>query len=635
MQEEIMVRVIAARLGACMVVLWMLLGAVNTHADSPRDNLVTFADGQPCYYRNAFFNKNVQAVVQNNQAGQQVNQYGTFLALVPPITSIRMVSYPVGYSGPILTPGYQFSAGCENQSTTAFTPWSPDPRIHAALVFANKTPKLSKFTVRVNGAQVVKVPAGSTVDLVTTATDPDGDTLQYTWRAASGNIVSNGTSARWTLPNHGGLQFAYVLVNDGRGGYVEGGITVSTDSGVVVNGNNPASIPLGTALKTIGQHFAEPSIGVESGDHFLTFFSTKSQAAFNGQGADSALGACRYYEAIRAVAGCGPNGELLGQAENFRQWRIRWKLMPSDPPHASAIYTNVTDLNLERDMHVSRYSTDGTAYYVCNYPRSATGLNNVKNNENLVACVAMEYSITPGVNRDANGVEQKFIKFLTFGPGGDLISSVNLDTRGEKYMPGVCVACHGAKNFVRFSELLGASSPVLESQFLPFDLNNFRFAAAPAALTRAAQEVTFHYMNNRMLDGANPAITETIQGYYAKNGATFDSAYVPPGWATHPGLYKYVVREYCRGCHVALTPSFSSVFEFAQYSSKIASHVCGVYAPNETEPRKLWSMPNSKVTFDRFWRDSGAHATLDSFLRSVSAIPPGATGCDTFIPGYF
>ncbi len=614
-----MVRVIAARLGACLFVLWALIGAVNTHAVSPRANLVTFADGQPCYYRNAFFNKNVQAVVQNDAAGQQVNQYGTFLA-------------------PALSPRYYslLTADCAGQFTSALAPWSWDLQIHSPLVFANSTPKLSSFTVRVNGAQVVKVPAGSTVDLVTSATDPDGDTLQYTWRAASGTIVSNGTSARWNMPNHGGLQFAYVLVSDGRGGYVEGGITVSTDSGIVVKGSNPASIPLGSAFKSAQRRFVEPSIGVESGDHFLTFFSTKSQAAFNGPGADSAMGACRYYEAIRAVASCGPNGELLGKTENFTQWRIRWKLMPSDPPHTSAIYANVIDLDLERDMHVSRYSTDGTAYYVCNYPRSA-GFSNVKNNENLVACVAMEYSITPGVNRDANGVEQKFIKFLTFGPGGDLISSVNLDTRGEKYMPGVCVACHGAKNFVRFSELPGASSPVLESQFLPFDLNNFKFAAAPAALSRAAQEVNFHYMNNRMLDGANPAITETIQGFYAKNGATFDGAYVPPGWATHPVLYKTVVREYCRSCHVALTPSFSSVFEFAQYSPKIASHVCGYYGPDETEPRKLWSMPNSKVTFDRFWKDidqvslATAAGRLAGFLRSVSAIPPGV-GC--FEPRY-
>src|ERR1019366_5979951 len=106
-----------------------------------------------------------------------------------------------------------------------------------------------------------------------------------------------------------------------------------------------------------------------------------------------------------------------------------------------------------------------------------------------VACVAMESTPSPGVNGGA-----PFTKFFVFGPDGSLRMSINLDTRGEKYMPGACVACHGglAQNG-RFPEQ-GSPSAYLGSGFLPFDTGNYQFASA-ASLSEAAQSDSIFALN--------------------------------------------------------------------------------------------------------------------------------------------
>ncbi len=616
-----MFRILAARARASALAVLPLFGSVGLHAQTVINQQVgvanlTFNNGEPCYYRNAFFNKNVQAVVQNDQAGQQINQYGYYTAVTLPAKQNFATAPGLDY--------YLFSDNCDGRTTSA---WVAMPTgqvgVPDQMYFNNTPPTNVNLRVQVKGADVLAAAPGTTVDLVASASDVDRDPLKYTWRVASGSIVATGARARWTLPPNGGTQFAYVLVSDGWGGYREAGVTISTDTTAAVSGSKPAAIvpaPRGTNAWLVGT----PSNTVRSGDHFLTFFSTKNKASFNGPGADSALGACRYYEAIRAVAGCGPNGELLNPTENFDQWKQRWAFGTASAA-LTATYTNAVDLNLERDMHASGTS-QGMAYYVCNYPvNPALPFDNVLNRKNLVACVAMEYSATPGLNLNGGGIAQPYVKFLTFAPSGTLIASVNLDARGEKYMPGACVVCHGASGYSRYSEVPGGSSPAMEAQFLPFDLNNFKFAANTGPLSQAGQEANFANLNGFIAYGpgassARPALKELIAGWYNNVSNTFNNLFVPPGWVGHEALYNDVVKENCRSCHVAMPAAFDSYGSFAAYSPLIASHVCG-YKANELNPRKLWSMPNAKVTFDKFWKNPVAVATLQTHLRSVAALP--------------
>ena len=63
---------------------------------------------------------------------------------------------------------------------------------------------------------------GTTVQVSATATDPDGDQLHYRWAATEG-VINNvdAPNTTWTVPPGSGLQFAYVLVSDEKGGYTE------------------------------------------------------------------------------------------------------------------------------------------------------------------------------------------------------------------------------------------------------------------------------------------------------------------------------------------------------------------------------------------------------------------------------
>lgn len=611
-----MFRTASSRRLVIPAMLWLTLASTAPQAQTviTQPSRVTFTNGEPCHYRNAFFDKNVQTDVKNGALSLENNQYGSYRSNVN--TAV------IGQ--------YWFAAGCENQLTVKQFIYIPGVSTtdHPAIVLPNTPPTIASLKAQLNGVDVVAVTPGTTVDLVSSASDVNGDTLQYTWRAASGTIVSNGTSARWQLPvdrTNIGAQFAYLLVNDGKGGYREAGVVVSTapTASFATSKVNivPAPKPAATAV-------VKPSDHVRSGDHFLTFFSTKIRDAYDKLGADSEMGACRYYASFGAIAGCGPNGEMLGQKENFSQWRVRWQLSPSDA-HPRATYANTRDLYLERDMHGTTTAA-GTAFYVCNYPfeDDQTTFSNVKQGKNLVACVAMEYSTTIGVN---GGLP--FTKFLTFGPSGDLIASVNLDKRGEKYLPGACVVCHGAVTGSyakdgRFSEIPGVSSPAMGAQFLPFDLNNFTFTDGstlknPAPGTNPL-EAPLRDLNKLVLNTSpTPAIVEVVNGWYPTPTSNFNDAFVPSGWAKDvksKALYTSVVKDFCRTCHVAIFPSLNSLVDFNNYKKTIASHVCG-RGNAEPEPRTRWSMPNSKVTFDDFWENKAARLALQSHLRSVAAIP--------------
>jgi hypothetical protein len=93
----------------------------------------------------------------------------------------------------------------------------------------------------------------------------------------------------------------------------------------------------------------------------------------------------------------------------------------------------------------------------------------------------MEYTPVTGANGG-----QPMTKFFTFGPDETLLLSINLDGRGEKFMPGSCVACHGGTTYNgRFPEQ-STASPFLGARFLPFDTGNYLFSSK-SSLSEAAQ----------------------------------------------------------------------------------------------------------------------------------------------------
>jgi hypothetical protein len=394
---------------------------------------------------------------------------------------------------------------------------------------------------------------------------------------------------------------------------------------------------------------------------------TNNRFALMAKGVDNRGSACEYYKAIRAVgenADC--NQDDLDSPINFSEWKTRNGLAvdplacnPSTSPLASgevcAFYLNAVDLNLGRAMHGISNKVAGqdprdlkVAYYVCNY---AT-LEQTISNTNLKACVAMDYSaVAPDVN---NG--DPFIKFYVFDNGGNLITAADLDFQGPKFVPGLCVSCHGAHKddppefyyspFPRggadVTQPLGRSSLAnINAHFLPFDLDNFEFLQMPG-LTRPDQEDDFKRLNEFILHTNDmptpttppfapvpPAVTELIQNWYTGGRPDQNRAFIPPGWsAKTPGvpptaeaLYSSVVKPSCRTCHSVMYESinWNTFGKFFGLRTSIKNTVCG------TPPAQDPYMPNAEVTLNRFWLSEDLpeeEQRQPSILRNFLQITP-------------
>jgi hypothetical protein len=337
------------------------------------------------------------------------------------------------------------------------------------------------------------------------------------------------------------------------------------------------------------------------------------------KGTDTARSACMYYRSIGAVSGCDAQGRLQNPI-SFDDWKKHHQFAPyaNGNSEVAATYINQRDLNLVRRMFATRVSDTQVAFYVCNNPgpetRSQAEVDDVIRfglaNERRVACVAMEWSVTPGVNGDA-----PFTKFLTFGPDGSLIPSVNLDGRGEKFMPGACIACHGGAQIGgRFPES-GNPSPFLGSRFLGFDTGNYRFSTQ-AELTEPRQSDALRELNRLVLHteggaGSTTATANLIKGWYADGTSTLNKAYVPgdptrtEGWhetSEKAAFYRGVVATSCRTCHSALG-SGEARFDWdsrptsftGAVGSTVQRHVCGGTADLAING----SMPNALASLDR------------------------------------
>jgi len=125
------------------------------------------------------------------------------------------------------------------------------------------------------------------------------------------------------------------------------------------------------------------------------------------------MGACRYYAAIGAVRGCTSNGDLINPI-NYLDWQRAVKIgsfATAGGKTFSASYINKVDLNLARVHESITYGPNQTAAVVCNHlgakdfftPMQSdidTAVLNAANNKDLVACVAMDYMVSPGVNNN-------------------------------------------------------------------------------------------------------------------------------------------------------------------------------------------------------------------------------------------
>lgn len=424
--------------------------------------------------------------------------------------------------------------------------------------------------------------------------------------------------------------------------------------------NNPAAAPVATS----------------GPDSFLTFPNPQSSPAIN-----SPTYALAYYNAI----------DPLNAKDTLSKWKTANGFgNAATGAEISAVFGDVRDLGYGRYVH-GRKNTDGTyAFMVENY-LVGPAANYSYSSLNLDAAVAqdqrwhvntngIEVSPGPGCTTplpNALPSCQMFVKFYSFNPvTGARLLQANLDGRGDKAMPGVCMNCHGGRGdallpatateiYGQFPIVGNPASGVrgdLKAKLHFFEPDTFSYSTLPA-FTRANQEAAIKTMNKWVLctyplptaasavpvafaeDVCRPiakanewqgASADIIKAGY-NNGqlpvavsgvlvdgmpsATFVDTYVPNSWAANgqTSLYQNVVKPTCRVCHLLRGVSAQSNIDFATYAGfqgyadRIKEHVID-----------QGDMPLSKVLYTRYWATPSMYQTLGAFLQASNPVAASA-----------
>jgi len=137
------------------------------------------------------------------------------------------------------------------------------------------------ITVRSNQRPVINsikaepsklIPSGvSTITCL--ASDPDGDTLVYSWSATSGSISGVGNIVTWKAPNIDGKFVINVVVDDGKGGIVKGECPITVETPQLTVTLKPVSGESGSI--SFAGDLATASIVGDNADNkgWRTFFS--------------------------------------------------------------------------------------------------------------------------------------------------------------------------------------------------------------------------------------------------------------------------------------------------------------------------------------------------------------------------
>jgi hypothetical protein len=205
------------------------------------------------------------------------------------------------------------------------------------------------------------------------------------------------------------------------------------------------------------------------------------------------------------------------------------------------------------------------------------------------------------------------VRFYIYDNDGARLNKVALDSGGDKYLPQLCLPCHGGYYFDT-----GTTVTVDNANFLPFDTDSFKYSTLPG-FTLAAQAEKFRQLNAMVYDtDPYPSIVQLIDGWYGGASTVkvpnqpFNGNFVPAAYANtaaNTTLYLEVVKPYCRTCHL--------VMPFLQFSSPNDFNAFN-YGPSvRSDVYSSFIMPHAEITAHNFW-SSNAPAAL---ARSRAADP--------------
>jgi mono/diheme cytochrome c family protein len=335
--------------------------------------------------------------------------------------------------------------------------------------------------------------------------------------------------------------------------------------------------------------------------------------------------------------------------DTVAKWKAANGFESGTGTEVTVVFGDVRDLGFGRRI-TARQNSDGTlAFYTENYLVKTGGAYAfspinleaaiVRDPNALVYVAGIEFSPGP-----AGGVS--FAKYFNFNVrSGARENMVDIDGRGEKAMPGPCIACHGgraealtppdASGNVRFNLLLNAVSGArgdVMGQLPPFEVSSFQFSDKPG-YTRAEQEPMLKTMHKWVLCSYPLAAPSTfpedacrrpasvgewqgtaaslIKAAYGGDGlpnATYVEPAAPASWvaAGQASLYETAVGPACRVCHQLRGTGRQSDIDFATYE-KFKSYANRTFATVTNRG----NMPLAKLVYDTFHASSGEAALAD------------------------
>lgn len=338
-----------------------------------------------------------------------------------------------------------------------------------------------------------------------------------------------------------------------------------------------------------------------------------------------------YYESI----------DPAGDFDTFDKFRTQhgFSLDPTNPAVGEIVvsYANSGDLGFGRDMHC-RENGGNYACYVTNYgfgydnnnsggggtpdvdDADAAASRSTVGGSAEIATVAMEYTTIAG---QANRIVKFYVYKKDFPSAGEYARSIsaNLDGRGERPVPQLCMVCHGGNIPSHSDGVPVFSTPAqvdLNARFVPFD---HRFFTFPSGLAPSDdEEDAIRDLNQLIVDlipagaPANDPIREVISKMYS--GVLPDHQNINStvdGWdtgnsanvANQKEFYDDVFTSACRMCHIAQpfeSLQFQRSEQFLHLDNNLVpgnnflmlgtvqSRVCGDYL-----------MPHALRTHDLFW----------------------------------
>lgn len=328
-----------------------------------------------------------------------------------------------------------------------------------------------------------------------------------------------------------------------------------------------------------------------------------------------------YYQAI------DPADERL----TLEAWKIKNGFGSGTGTEISIAFRDTKDLGYGRKMYFRKNDDETLAVYVENYQFAGVdgleyGLLNLEalvNNDQRhhFGSNAIEWSPGPG------GVEN-FAKFYTFQANPDdanahevRISTVDLDGRGHKAMPVVCIVCHGGDNHATEDDGSFSNLGNTKAKLQILEPDTFDFSDQPG-LTRADQEAAIKQINEMILatyptvqvegEWKSDFAVEMAEGWYGGAGlpnSDFDGDYVPLGWRPNPDtgnppagadeLFINVVKPSCLVCHskrgtdLRADINFNSYNDFISYAETIEDYVY-----------EQGLMPLALLPYNNFWNSS-------------------------------